>query len=81
MALLSRYLKKHWNLVVLALVLATINQIFSLLDPWIFRHIIDQYATKFHQYTTLQFIRGVSLLLGAAVGVAFINRVAKKIKD
>ena len=70
MALLLSYLKKHWTLVSLALVLAAINQIFSLLDPLIFRHIIDQYATKFHQYTTGQFIRGVSVLLGAAVGVA-----------
>jgi ATP-binding cassette subfamily B protein len=81
MALLIRYLKKHWTLVVLALVLAAVNQIFSLLDPLIFRYIIDQYATKFHQYTTPQFIRGVSLLLGAAVGVAFVSRVAKNFQD
>ncbi len=81
MPLLLRYLKVHWPLVVLALLLAATNQIFSLLDPVIFRHIIDQYATKFHQYTTGQFIRGVSLLLGAAVGVAFISRVAKNFQD
>ncbi len=81
MALLAQYLKKHWRLVLLALGLAAINQIFSLLDPWIFRHIIDQYATKFHQYSTSQFIRGVSLLLGAAVGVAFVSRVAKNFQD
>ncbi len=81
MALLLFYLKKHWRMVALALLLAAINQIFSLLDPLIFRHIIDGYATKFHQYTTAQFIRGVSLLLGAAVGVAFISRVAKNFQD
>lgn len=81
MALLLFYLKKHWHMVALALLLAAINQIFSLLDPLIFRHIIDGYATKFHQYTTAQFIRGVSLLLGAAVGVAFISRVAKNFQD
>jgi ATP-binding cassette, subfamily B, bacterial len=81
MPLLIRYLKVHWPLVLLALLLAAINQIFSLLDPLIFRHIIDQYATKFHQYTTGQFIRGVSLLLGAAVGVAFVSRVAKNFQD
>lgn len=81
MALLARYLNKHWRIVVLALVLAATNQIFSLLDPWIFRIIIDRYATKFHQYTTGQFIQGVSLLLGAAVGVAFISRVAKNFQD
>ncbi len=81
MSLLFQYLRKHLRLVFLALVLATVNQVFSLLDPLIFRHIIDSYATKFHQYTTGQFIRGVSLLLGAAVGVAFISRVAKNFQD
>ncbi len=81
MALLFHYLKKHLRLVLLALLLAAVNQIFSLLDPLIFRHIIDSYATKFHQYTTGQFISGVSLLLGAAVGVAFISRVAKNFQD
>ncbi len=75
------YLYKHWRLVMLALALAAVNQIFSLLDPLIFRFIIDNYATKFHQYTTGQFIRGVSLLLGAAVGVAFVSRVAKNFQD
>jgi ATP-binding cassette subfamily B protein len=81
MALLLTYLKKHWRLVVLALLLAAVNQVFSLLDPLIFRYIIDNYATKFHQYTTSQFLRGVSLLLGAAVGVAFVSRVAKNFQD
>src|SRR5437016_8681675 len=81
MALLIHYLKKHWPLVSLALVLAAVNQVFSLLDPLIFRYIIDRYATKFHQYTNAQFISGVTLLLGAAVGVAFISRVAKNFQD
>ncbi|HEY3453407.1 MAG TPA: ABC transporter ATP-binding protein [Bryobacteraceae bacterium] len=81
MVLLLQYLKKHWRYVALALLLATVNQIFSLLDPFIFRYIIDGYATQFHQYTTPQFLSGVSLLLGAAVGVAFVSRVAKNFQD
>src|SRR5437764_4317944 len=81
MALLLHYLRRYWKLVVLALVLAAINQTFSLLDPAIFRLVIDRYATKYHQYTTAQFLRGVSLLLGAAVGVAFVSRVAKNFQD
>jgi ATP-binding cassette subfamily B protein len=52
-----------------------------MLDPWIFRIVIDEYATKFNQYTTEQFIRGVLLLLAAAVGVAFVSRVAKNFQD
>src|SRR5437016_13362401 len=81
MKLLYSYLKQYWQLVALTLVLAAINQIFSLMDPLIFRYVIDEYATKYSQYTTSQFIRGVSLLLGAAVGVAFVSRVAKNFQD
>ncbi len=81
MALLYSYLRRHWQYVCLALLLAAVNQVFSLLDPLIFRHIIDSYATKFHEYTTAQFIRGVTGLLAAAVGVAFVSRVAKNFQD
>src|SRR6059058_447729 len=81
MKLLYSYLKQYWQLVALTLVLAAINQIFSLMDPLIFRYVIDEYATKYSQYTTAQFFRGVSLLLGAAVGVAFVSRVAKNFQD
>src|SRR4051812_44644866 len=81
MKLLYAYLRNYWGLIAIALVLATINQVFSLLDPLIFRHVIDQYATRFQDYTTGEFFRGVSLLLGAAVGVAFVSRVAKNFQD
>src|SRR6201986_5125303 len=81
MGTLYRYLRDYWKLVVAALVLAAINQVFSLLDPLIFRHVIDSYATRFHDYTIGQFTRGVSFLLGLAVGVAFISRVAKNFQD
>ena len=81
MKILFPYLKRYWKIVVLALFLAAINQIFSLLDPLIFRHVIDDYATKFDQYTPDQFFKGVGLLLLAAVGVAFVSRVAKNFQD
>src|SRR6201746_605575 len=81
MATLYRYLRDYWKLVAFALVLAAINQIFSLLDPLIFRHIIDSYATRYKEYSSAEFLRGVSLLLAAAVGVAFISRVAKNFQD
>jgi len=81
MKLLYSYLRFYRGLIVLALLLATINQVFSLLDPLVFRYVIDRYATRFSEYTTVQFFRGVSLLLAAAVGVAFVSRVAKNFQD
>jgi len=81
MKLLFSYLQNYWKLVLLALLLAAINQTFSMLDPWIFRIVIDEYATKYDHYTTKEFIEGVLMLLAAAVGVAFVSRVAKNFQD
>ncbi len=81
MPIFFAYLKRYWKLCVLTLVLASINQIFSLLDPYIFRHVIDEYATKPELYGQAEFFRGVGLLLLAIVGVAFVSRVAKNFQD
>src|SRR5260370_3590422 len=81
MRILYGYLRNYWKLAATALVLAAINQIFSLLDPWIFRYIIDNYATKYSQYTSAQFLRGVTGLVASAVFVAFVSRVAKNFQD
>jgi ATP-binding cassette subfamily B protein len=79
--LLSSYLRKYRGLILLALVLAATNQVFSLLDPLIFRHVIDDYATRFREYKTSTFIKGAGTLLAMAMGVAFVSRVAKNFQD
>src|SRR5687768_12771167 len=81
MNLLFSYLRNYRPLIFLALVLAATNQVFSLLDPLIFRHVIDDYATRFRDYTTKQFITGAGTLLLMAMGVAFVSRVAKNFQD
>jgi ATP-binding cassette, subfamily B, bacterial len=81
MKILYRYLQKYRGRVLLALFLAAVNQCFSLLDPQIFRHILDDYVSKFRQFTGVEFFRGVSVLLLLAVGAAFISRVAKNFQD
>jgi len=81
MKLLYTYLKRYKNLVILALILASINQVFSLLDPAIFRHVIDDYATRFKEYTTAEFFKGVGFLLMLAVGAALVSRIAKNFQD
>jgi ATP-binding cassette subfamily B protein len=81
MNLLFSYLRNYRSLILLALVLAATNQVFSLLDPLIFRHVIDDYATRFRDYTTREFITGAGKLLLLAMGVAFVSRVAKNFQD
>ncbi|KXK49796.1 MAG: ABC transporter, ATP-binding protein, MsbA family [Chlorobi bacterium OLB5] len=81
MKLLFNYLKNYRGFIILALVLAAINQMFSMMDPLIVRYIIDDYATKFDKYTSDQFFKGVGLLLGLGIGAAFVSRVAKNFQD
>lgn len=81
MQIFFNYLKKYWKFCVLTLFLASINQIFSFLDPYIFRFVIDKYATQPDLYTRAEFFHGVGLLLLAIIGVAFISRVAKNFQD
>src|SRR4028118_337563 len=81
MKILLEYLKKYKSLLVLALFLAAINQIFSLLDPWIFRKIIDTYVTHYKDYSTEEFFKGAGLLILAAMGVAMVSRIAKNFQD
>jgi len=84
MDILYNYLKGYWKLVLLALVLATINQTFSLLDPWIFQKIIDQYVVADgvkRPSDAKGFIEGAGLLILAAMGVAMISRIAKNFQD
>jgi ATP-binding cassette subfamily B protein len=80
MNVLLSYLKRYWKLVVVALILAATNQIFSLLDPLIARYLIDGYAVHPPKFAS-QFFHGVGFLLGLAVGVAFVSRVAKNFQD
>jgi ATP-binding cassette subfamily B protein len=81
MKLLIQYLKNYKGLIFLALLLAAVNQIFSLLDPWIFRKIIDTYVTRYQEYTTEEFFKGAGLLILAAMGVAMVSRIAKNFQD
>jgi ATP-binding cassette, subfamily B, bacterial len=81
MKLLWQEVKRHKKVLFGALLLATINQIFTLIDPQIFRLIIDNYASKASELTQSEFIRGVGLLLLASVAAAFISRLAKAFQN
>lgn len=81
MKLLWRYLKNYRRLLIGTLILATINQVFSLLDPQIFRRLIDGYASRIGQLTGQQFFNGVALLLLGSVFVNLVSRIAKNFQD
>ena len=81
MILFWQYTKKYKGLILLALILAAINQLFSLLDPQILRLLIDNYASKTNELSKDVFIKGVGFLLLAFIGVAFVSRLAKNFQD
>jgi ATP-binding cassette subfamily B protein len=81
MKLLFSYLKQYRKLLGLTLALATINTVFSLADPQIFRLIIDHYVSQIAVISHADFLRGVGFLLAASVGAAFISRVAKNFQQ
>ncbi|RAK02739.1 ATP-binding cassette subfamily B protein [Larkinella arboricola] len=86
MKLLYSYLRHYWPLLMLALLLAAINQIFSMLDPYIFRKIIDQYVVKpgsaIQKLDFVSFLSdGAGILILQALGVAMVSRIAKNFQD
>lgn len=81
MKLLIEYLKDQKKVLFVALFLATINQVFSLLDVQIFRLIVDNFASKALELEKSVFFTGVVKLLLLSVGAAFVSRVAKNFQD
>lgn len=82
MKLLLQYLKPLRWLIVLALFLASINQVFSLLDPLIFgRYIIDTFANNPGDYNEQQYLKGIITGLLLLVGTAMVSRIAKAFQD
>ena len=96
MKLLLSYLKPYKWLIALALFLAAVNQIFSLLDPYFFGKLFQVYGVHAHEKgyydannvfhatgrrTQSEFILGVLGYLGILVSVAMISRVAKAFQD
>jgi len=96
MKILLTYLKPYKGLIALALLLAAINQVFSMLDPFFFGKLIDQFAAHpketgyydakkvFHSTGARphgEFIRGVLGMLGILISVAMVSRIAKAFQD
>jgi ATP-binding cassette subfamily B protein len=61
--------------------LATVNQILLLADPQILRLLIDRYVMRVSTLAPDVFYRGVFILVGAAVLIALLARVARIYQD
>ncbi|MDI1272889.1 ABC transporter ATP-binding protein [Polaromonas sp.] len=81
MHILWTYLRPHRTLAVLALVLAAISQVLALVDPIIFGKIIDGYAVGHPGMSDEERVSGVLWLLGLAVVVAVVSRLAKALQE
>lgn len=81
MRLFFQFLKPESKLIFFALLLATISQVFSLLDPWVARNIIDEYLTKADNFTQSDFLKGIAGWFLVGIGVAMVSRIAKNIQD
>ena len=81
MKLLLSYLRPYRGMVALAITLAVVHQVFSMLDPQIFRIITDRYAMHIDTISRPDFIRGVGLMILAFIAVAMVSRIAKNFQD
>ncbi len=65
----------------LSLLLAAVAQLLSLVDPIIFGMIIDDYALQLNRRPDDELVAGVLRLLGLAVAVALLARLAKATQE
>jgi len=78
---IRKYLKPFWRLLLLVIILAIVNQVFSLLDPQIYRRVLDNIVMKFSQLAHNEAIRWILIGVGWLIGVAMISRIAKNFQD
>ena len=87
MKILFKYIRPYRPLVLLAFVLAAINQTFSLFDPMIFGKLIDGFAkspfkdANGNTRDQAAFLTGVGNMLLLLVGTAMVSRIAKAFQD
>ncbi|MDI9337222.1 MAG: ABC transporter ATP-binding protein [Alphaproteobacteria bacterium] len=87
MKIIYHYLKPFKSILFVALILAAINQIFSLFDPMLFGKLIDEFAKNpFMDKQGINrdeksFIFGVLEIIGLLICTAMVSRIAKAFQD
>ncbi|MFI5159457.1 MAG: ABC transporter transmembrane domain-containing protein, partial [Sphingobacteriales bacterium] len=78
---LLSYLKKHRGVVAFALLMAAFNIGFSLLDPYISGRIFDSVIEQRNKLQYHEYMFNALKLVGLAIGVAMVSRIAKNFQD
>lgn len=81
MKILFSYLKRYKGLLFIAMLLATVSQLFSLLDTYYLQLMMRDYGTKAANYLQNEYLAGILGYLGLMIGLAMISRVAKNFQD
>ena len=84
-----QYLGRYRLMILLAIILAAINQGFSMMDPLIAGRLLDRFVNHPLTYDKeghltrdmSQYIYGALGLIGALIGVAMVSRIAKNFQD
>lgn len=81
MKVIWKYLQPQKWLILVALILAGISQLLSLIDPVIFGKIIDDYALNPANLPEEVLVSGVIFWLGVAIAIALFSRMARAFQD
>lgn len=86
MNIIRPYLRPYNRLIILALLLASVNQVFSLLDPYIVGEMINNFTDMVDPksgktFDSGAFISMVMFFVGLAIGAAMVSRIAKNFQD
>lgn len=81
MTIIWKYLKPFKGWLYLAMGLASVAEVLSLVDPIIFGKIIDMFAIDATGRSEQELVNGVLVWLAIAVGVALLSRLARAFTD
>ncbi|MBL7932729.1 MAG: ABC transporter ATP-binding protein [Bacteroidia bacterium] len=91
MKVLLQYLKQHKSLLIIALLLAAVNQCFSLFDSVITGKLINNFGFEHNEASDTyqwnhgdnigEFLKKLAFFLGLSIGAAMMSRIAKNFQD
>ncbi|MGK6353131.1 ABC transporter ATP-binding protein [Parapedobacter sp. DT-150] len=81
MKILWKYLKPQRGPIYLALALAAVAQLLSMIDPIIFGKIIDDYANNMGGRSEQELVKGVLFWLFVAIAIALLARLSRSFQE